>query len=178
MNTEKRIKNPKFYEYESRLLTDLDFLESSKAAQAEALGVDRETTRRWADDIDWARVAESARRLYAREFPAVASALLKRIRKNGDPRAVELFWQRMDRWSPKSSLEVSKGGPEGIESIPTDDLVAMALRTLPPGELEAVIGRARALPDPSEPPVPGPEAFGMWKSEADSQSNGNQRNSD
>lgn len=91
-------------EYESRLQRDLEFLESPFIRQAEEIGVSRETLSKWREEIGAEKIVEWAVKLYRREFPAVASALLKRIKKTGDPNACELWMARFEGWLKKSEV--------------------------------------------------------------------------
>ena len=110
--------NPKRILYEEKLRTDLDFLNMPKIRQADAIEVHRETIDRWAAEVDWDDVRKHVAELYRRQFPEVAAALLKRIRKTGDPKAVELWWARFEEWQQKLALSVE------VKQSPLDGMTA------------------------------------------------------
>ncbi len=134
-----------------RLEHDLEFLESPMTRQAEMLNLDRQTIARWRDELGEERMAELATKNFARQFPVVAGALLKRIKKTGDPAAIELWLARFTGWIKRNALEVSRGD-EDLRKVSDLDLAKGILTGLSPEQRAELFAF-----DPSTAPYPPKE---------------------
>ena len=81
------------------MLADPVNIDKTRAEYAAELGVGKVTLWRWDRQIDWDALNSKRRQCYAREMPAVDSALLKKA-KAGDSKSIELVYARFDGYVP------------------------------------------------------------------------------
>jgi hypothetical protein len=103
-NEEIAIKKAKLIE----AFKDPDLLLLPQDEQCEQLEISRVTLWKWKKEIspaEWEKIRDGARATYAQHAPLVDMALIEKAKK-GDPKSIELFFQRYEGWSVKQNMEI------------------------------------------------------------------------
>jgi len=120
-------KKKRFFE----MLKDYDFICLSREKQSEMVGVDRVTLWKWQKEIpakEWEKIRDDGRRRYAEYAPQIDAALIKKCLK-GSEKAMEIFYQKYEGWSPKHTTEnINK---EPIDQGTKDQIMAAWIKANP-----------------------------------------------
>lgn len=127
-------------EFLSRLRSDEDFLEMAHREWEKEIGVARCTLEKWmagfVADGTMAKIVDGWRSQYDRFKPAIDLALIKKA-KQGDTKAIELFYQKMEGWSVRQGMDLTVN--KQYESLDNKDLMREMMKTMTVEEKQKLI---------------------------------------
>lgn len=154
--------DPKKIKY-MELVYDPDFNEMTRVEQEKVIGVDRQTLWRWSKEVDWEAVREETKKLFSQDAPRVFHSIVKKAIK-GEAKSQELFLSYFLNWSPKQSLELSRGLDKELTPEQTLQAAKDLLKLLPEAQrvellkevpqtpvLEAKVEGGESLPEGGNP---------------------------
>lgn len=109
--------NPAFDRY-VEILVDPGYIGKTRQEIAEEIGVDKVTLWRWDKKVDHEWVKNERRRRYGQVTNSIDNALIKAA-KEGNIRAIEVYYQRFDGYVPLS-------GSVNLDAKPDDELTTRA----------------------------------------------------
>lgn len=130
-----------YAEFISRLSTDEEFLRMPEREWEKELRISRTTLAKWQEqmrvDGTWTRIVEGWRSAYDRFKPQVDMAVIQKAIREGDMKACELFYQKMEGWSPKNALELTRG--KEYEGMDNKALFLEMLKSMTPEERRSLV---------------------------------------
>ena len=112
--------------------------------QADSLGVDQATIRRWYNQVPDAYLADALKHMRehsARSAIKVDAALItEATAPGGDAKHKELFYRRVENWNPAQSLELSRGRDKELDSKANFELLKEIFKGLSPQEKAELVG--------------------------------------
>jgi hypothetical protein len=135
----------------NRMLLDWDFYNSGEASQRQML-VERlgwpmgaHTFRRLKKAVPWEELKATYRKAACMFAPAIDMALIKKAVR-GDTKAIELFYTRMEGWTPRTGLDVTAGAGGDVRRLDTKELLGQLMGGMTEGERRALLERGE-LPE-------------------------------
>jgi len=122
-------------------LKDIEFFRKTCKDQARELGVSEGCVFRWKQAMtisEWEEVRDHFREGYAKFAPMVDFALIRKATQ-GEMKAVELFYQRMENWNPKTGMDISVTRKYG--EMDQRELMKAIVGTLTPSEREMLAAK-------------------------------------
>lgn len=119
----------------------------SETDQAEAVGVDPRTIKKWGRQVPVEYMAEAlkkSREEHAARSIQVDSALFKEaVKDGGDAKHKELFYRRVEGWNPKTEMELTRGVDPDMAGKTDRELLVGLLASLPEEERVKVLEDAK-----------------------------------
>lgn len=137
---------------------DIEFYCLTNREQAKRLGVHEVSVARWHGKMDAEGLLRDHRAKYARHFPKIDLALIRRAQK-GDVKAIELSYQRFEGWSQKHSVDISSHRENKFESLMNVDLICELVKPVPLEERQLLANKFLGIeyvPTGSAPERAGP----------------------
>ncbi len=127
------------------LMYQWEFNEKSDIDQAKELGVASQTIANWKKDASpafWKNVADTIATQHARFAPAIYASLVREAEK-GSLGHQELFFKRMQGWSPKQTNENLNRNVE-LEGKTDEEILMEVMRKADPALLKKVLDEKKA----------------------------------
>lgn len=128
----------------------------STKEKAEVLEVTTVTVRNWENalsDEEWKKALETSRNRHAKTSLKVDAAVVKES-LNGNVKASELFYRRIEGWAPKSGMELTRGADGDLDEKGDRELLVGLLASLTPEERRSLLQDAENAKFEA-PPEPG-----------------------
>lgn len=128
-----------------RYLALLEFPEwglMTQTEQAEALGVTQGAISQWKAGVPvsvWDSALKISRERHAKGSLEVDSSLMRQC-KEGNVKAMDLYYRRIEGWVPKQDMELTRGRDKELDGKANFDLLRELVKGLSPAERRELIG--------------------------------------
>lgn len=110
--------------------------------KAEAIGIEESTVKQWMMQVPDEYLGEAlkiSRERHARQSFEVDASLMREC-KEGNVKAMDLYYRRIEGWVPKQDMELSRGRDKELDSRANMDLLRELVKGLSPSEKAELLG--------------------------------------
>lgn len=114
----------------------------TQVEQADALGVTQGTISQWKNGVPvsvWDSALKVSRERHAQLSLEVDASLMKQCRE-GNVKAMDLYYRRIEGWVPKQDMELTRGRDKELDGKANFELLRELVKGLSPEERRELIG--------------------------------------